>query len=43
MEEIGTGKKVDKMTKGEREVDWAEGRAQSAYDEARDAGDFDVE
>ena len=43
MEEIGTGKKVDKMTKGEIQVDWAEGRAQSAYDEARDAGEFDVE
>ena len=43
MEEIGTGKKVDEMTKGEIQVDWAEGRAQSAYDEARDAGEFDVE
>ena len=31
------------MTKGEIQVDWAEGRAQSAWDEARDAGEFDVE
>jgi len=39
----GTVKNVDKrgMTKGERQVDWAEGRAQSEMDMARDEGLFD--
>ena len=39
----GTVKNVNKhgLTKGEQQVDWAEGRAQQQIDEAREAGVFD--
>ena len=39
----GTVKNVDKhgLTKGEQQVDWAEGRAQSEMDMAKDEGLFD--
>ena len=38
MEEFATGKEIKGLTKGEQQVDWAEGRAQSAIDQARDEG-----
>ena len=34
MEEFATGHKIEGLTKGEKQVDWAEGRAQQAMDEA---------
>ena len=34
MEEFATGKEIEGLTKGEKQVDWAEGRAQQAMDEA---------
>ena len=37
MEEFATGTKIEGLTKGEKQVDWAEGRAQQAADEAREA------
>jgi len=37
MEEFATSKKIEGLTKGEKQVDWAEGRAQQAADEAREA------
>ena len=43
MEEFATGKEIEGLTKGEKQVDWAEGRAQQAMDEAAEleAGVFD--
>ena len=37
MEEFATGKKIEGLTKGEKQVDWAEGRAQYEADMAREA------
>ena len=37
MEEFATGKEIKGMTKGEKQVDWAEGRFQSEMDMAREA------
>jgi hypothetical protein len=43
MEEFATGTEIKGLTKGEKQVDWAEGRAQQAMDEAQEieAGVFD--
>ena len=46
MEEFATGNKIEGLTKGEKQVDWAEGRAQQALDEWQEgtkleAGVFD--
>ena len=43
MEEFATGTEIKGLTKGEKQVDWAEGRAQQAMDEAAEleAGVFD--
>jgi hypothetical protein len=37
MEEFATSKKIEGLTKGEKQVDWAEGRAQYEADMAREA------
>ena len=36
MEEFATGKEIKGLTKGEKQVDWAEGRFQSELDQARE-------
>ena len=36
MEEFATGKEIKGLTKGEKQVDWAEGRFQSEMDMANE-------